>query len=176
MDLEKLFGSKTKSDILKYLIFRRQSVSIRALENETWWTFPGIKKQVEALEQADILKIDKEWSWWSIIINNDIYTELKSLVITTLKYNINKVFANCGYNIEKIYRGKVFGKDIDPDLVFVYTSPETDIETIKEQLSTVFRQYMIESAMLWYLSSQDFDRRSKMADKFVINLLRSQNG
>jgi len=34
MNLEKLFGSKTKVDILKYLIFRRQGVSMRALETE----------------------------------------------------------------------------------------------------------------------------------------------
>jgi hypothetical protein len=34
MNLEKLFGSKAKVDILKYLIFRRQGVSMRALETE----------------------------------------------------------------------------------------------------------------------------------------------
>lgn len=175
MDLDKLFGSKTKSDILKYLIFRRQSVSIRALENETWWTFPGIKKQVEALEQANILQIDKEWNGRSIIINEKIYPELKSLMLSSLRYNIINIFDNCGYKIDKIYRGKVFGKDIDPDLVFVYISPDTDIETIKNQLSEVFKQYMIDSATLWYLSTQEFDRRSKMADKLVISLMRSVN-
>ena len=43
-----MFGSKTKSDILKYLIFRRQGVSMRALEAEIGWTFPAIKKQVDS--------------------------------------------------------------------------------------------------------------------------------
>ncbi len=175
MDLDKLFGSKTKSDILKYLVFRRQSVSIRSLENETWWTFPGIKKQVETLEQAKILNIDKEWNWWSIVINKKIYPEIKLLLLSALKYNILDVFKNCDYKIDKIYRGKVFGKEIDPDLVFVYSSPDTDIETIKNQLSDIFKQYMIDSATLWYLSTQEFDKRSKMADKLVISLMRSEN-
>lgn len=175
MDLDKLFGSKTKSDILKYLVFRRQSVSIRALENETWWTFPGIKKQVETLEQADILKVDKEWTWRSIVINEKIYDDIKSLMLSSLRYSILSIFDNCGYKIEKIYWWKVFGKQIDPDLVFVYISPDTDIETIKNQLSEVFKQYMIDSATLWYLSTQEFDRRSKMADKLVISLMRSEN-
>ena len=52
MNLEKLFGSKTKVDIIKYLLFRRQGVSMRALEAELGWTFPAIKKQVDSLEEA----------------------------------------------------------------------------------------------------------------------------
>ena len=34
MNLTKLFGSKTRADIIKYLIFRRQGVSMRTLEAE----------------------------------------------------------------------------------------------------------------------------------------------
>ncbi|MDR0282811.1 MAG: hypothetical protein LBI53_06075 [Candidatus Peribacteria bacterium] len=52
MNLEKLFGSKTKVDILKYLLFRRQGISMRALESELERTFPAIKKQVDSLEES----------------------------------------------------------------------------------------------------------------------------
>ena len=60
MNLEKLFWSKTKVDILKYLVFRRQWISMRALESEIWWTFPAIKKQVDSLEESWVLDIQKE--------------------------------------------------------------------------------------------------------------------
>jgi len=60
MHLEKLFGSKTKVDILKYLLFRRQGVSMRALEAELGRTFPSIKKQVDSLEECGVLHIEKE--------------------------------------------------------------------------------------------------------------------
>jgi predicted transcriptional regulator len=60
MNLEKLFGSKTKVDILKYLLFKRQGISMRALESELSWTFPAIKKQVDSLKIAGIIDINKE--------------------------------------------------------------------------------------------------------------------
>ena len=68
MKLDKFLGSKTKVDILKYLIFRRQGISIRALEHEIPWTFPAIKKQVDSLEESEIVDIDKEGNKWSIVI------------------------------------------------------------------------------------------------------------
>jgi len=60
MNLEKLFGSKTKVDILKYLLFRRQGVSMRALEAELNRTFPAIKKQIDSLNEAEVIDVDKE--------------------------------------------------------------------------------------------------------------------
>jgi len=81
MNLEKLFGSKTKSDILKYLVFRRQGVSIRALESELGWTFPGIKKQIDSLEEAEVLVIDKTPEKRSIRIADGIYEEIRKLII-----------------------------------------------------------------------------------------------
>lgn len=72
MKLDKFLGSKTKVDILKYLIFRRQGISIRALEHEIPWTFPAIKKQVDSLEESDIVDIDKEGNKWSIVIRPSV--------------------------------------------------------------------------------------------------------
>ena len=60
MNLEKLFGSKTKVDILKYLLFKRQGISMRALESEIQWTFPAIKKQVDSLNQANVINVNKD--------------------------------------------------------------------------------------------------------------------
>ena len=52
MKLDKLFGSKAKADILKYLVFRRQGISMRAFESELEWSFPAIKKQISQLDAA----------------------------------------------------------------------------------------------------------------------------
>jgi predicted transcriptional regulator len=60
MNLEKLFGSKTKVDILKYLLFKRQGVSMRALESEISWTFPAIKKQVDSLHESNVIDVNKD--------------------------------------------------------------------------------------------------------------------
>ena len=60
MKFEKLFGSKTKSDILKYLVFRRQGISMRAFEHELQRSFPAIKKQIDLLEEAGVVTIDKQ--------------------------------------------------------------------------------------------------------------------
>jgi len=60
MNLEKLFGSKTKVDILKYLLFRRQGISMRALEGEIGRTFPAIKKQVDSLNESNVINVNKD--------------------------------------------------------------------------------------------------------------------
>ena len=39
---------------------------MRALEQELDWTFPAIKKQIDSLEESDILIINKHAQAWSI--------------------------------------------------------------------------------------------------------------
>jgi len=47
---------------LKYLVFRRQGISARAFESELTWSFPAIKKQIDALEEASVVTITKTTS------------------------------------------------------------------------------------------------------------------
>lgn len=68
MNLEKLFGSRAKTDILKFLVFRRQGVSVRAFETELQWSFPAIKKQVDQLEEAGVVRVKKDNNKWSIFL------------------------------------------------------------------------------------------------------------
>lgn len=84
MKLDKFLGSKTKVDILKYLVFRRQGISIRALEHEIPWTFPAIKKQVDSLEESDIVDIDKEGNKRSIVIRPSVTEYIKGLLLYCL--------------------------------------------------------------------------------------------
>ena len=79
MNLEKLFGSKTKVDILKYLLFRRQGISMRALESEIERTFPAIKKQVDSLDKAKVINVNKDNQGRAISIKPEFYETLKSI-------------------------------------------------------------------------------------------------
>ena len=79
MNLEKLFGSKTKVDILKYLLFKRQGVSMRALESEIEWTFPAIKKQVDSLNDSNVINVNKDGQGRSISIKPEFHDILKNV-------------------------------------------------------------------------------------------------
>lgn len=202
MNLEKLFWSKTKSDILKYLVFRRQGVSIRALESELGRTFPWIKKQIDSLEESAVLSIEKTPERWSIKIMDEIYEEIRKLIICSLKYDTRLLLSQSPLPI-KFYLGKLFDKPIDVDLVILYT--EADIETVegentiseagtedsmealnfqvemkvdnldnlKKSITHLFKSYMIDPAYLVFMTHEEFNKRTKMADKFAMQILRS---
>lgn len=174
MNLEKLFWSKTKSDILKYLVFRRQWVSIRALESELWWTFPGIKKQIDSLEEAEVLHIDKTPEKWSIQIADDVFEELRKLIICSLKHDISSLL-NKSQIIWKYYLWKLFDRNIDVDLVVLHNdeSDQNELDELKSLITQAFKVYMIDPAYFVFMTNAEFDKRTKMADKFALSVLRS---
>jgi hypothetical protein len=92
MKLEKLFGSKTKVDIIKYLLFKRQGVSMRALETELSRTFPAIKKQIDSLGEAEVITIEKDSLKRSISIKEDFYVNIKNIFLYCLKSDLKKLF------------------------------------------------------------------------------------
>lgn len=175
MNLEKLFGSKTKSDILKYLVFRRQWVSIRALESELGRTFPGIKKQIDSLEEAHILTIDKSPDKWSIAITNECFDPMRNLILSSLTYDIYELLKG-NPMVEHIYLGKVFHKPIDVDLVILYPHNQNNevwLEELKKHITSLLKSYMIDPAYLVFMDNDEFTKRTKMADKFALQVLRS---
>lgn len=173
MNIEKLFGSKTKSDILKYLIFRRQGVSMRALEAEIGWTFPAIKKQVDSLEEAGIITIDKDQNKWSIMMDQNIQVILKNLFLFGLKKDISSLLHEHEFIIKDHYFGKVFGYDIETDIVIVYQNCEKELlDVLKTQISEIFRHYSIEMAYVTFLSAWEWQKRYQLADRFVLSVLR----
>lgn len=173
MNIEKLFGSKTKSDILKYLVFRRQGVSMRALEAEIGWTFPAIKKQIDSLDEAGIIAIDKDQSKRSIALDQEIYVILRDFFLFALKRDIATLLSQYEFSVKQYYLGKVFGYEIETDLVIVYDHCEKDLlDVIKTQISEVFRQYSIELVYVTFLSASDWQKRYQLADRFVLSVLR----
>ena len=176
MKLDKFLGSKTKVDILKYLLFRRQGVSIRALEHEIPWTFPAIKKQVDSLEESEVILIDKDASKRSITMNPPIAQYMKSLFLYTLERNLFTLFDKYTYMVDQYFLWRIFWKDMELDLVLIYKNCEKPIlDSIKEEITLLFRDYFIETAQVTFMSLEEFQRRYRLADKFVLQLMRSKS-
>ncbi len=173
MNLEKLFGSKTKVDIIKYLLFRRQWISMRALESELERTFPAIKKQVDSLLEAQVIDINKEGQWRSITIKPEFHDNIKNIFFYWLRGELISLFQTYQIMIEKYFFGKRFGTEIEPDLVIIYKNCEKpQIDTIKEQINNIFRSYFIETVSVVFMSIDEWQKRYRLADRFVLEIMR----
>jgi len=177
MNLEKLFGSKTKVDILKYLLFKRQGISMRALESELDWTFPAIKKQVDSLKIAWIIDINKEWTGWSITLKSEIEGLMKDLFYHGLKWSLVDLFTTYEVMIEKYFFGKSFGMNLDMDLVVIYKNLEKpQIDKIKESINEIFNWYFIGVVSVVFMSIDERNTRYRLADRFVLDIIRTKQG
>ncbi len=175
MNLEKLFGSKTKVDILKYLLFKRQWISMRALESELDWTFPAIKKQVDSLKIANVIDINKEWTGWSITIKPELEDLLKQIFYHGLKWTLIDLFITYESMIEKYFFGKSFGINLDMDLVVIYKNLEKpQIEKIKESINNIFKWYFIGVVSVVFMSIDEWNKRYRLADRFVLDIMRTK--
>lgn len=173
MHLEKLFGSKTKVDILKYLLFRRQGVSMRALESELDWTFPAIKKQIDSLEDSGVLHINKENASFSITLLPKHYEVFHHVFLFALKEEIAQLFATYSVMIEKFFRGKKFGIPLEMDLIIIYQHMEKEqIDALKAQIAEIFRGYFLENIALVFMAKEDREKRYRLADRFVLQVMR----
>jgi DNA-binding MarR family transcriptional regulator len=173
MKLDKLFGSKAKADILKYLVFRRQGISIRAFEGELEWSFPAIKKQIDQLEDAGVVEIKKDSAKRSIYLTKGFGEHIKELFIYTLQHDLRSYFGTQWGMIEKFFWGKLFGVQLEMDLVLIY-QPEAQVhlDAIKEEINNIFRVYLIEYVSVVFMTVPDFEKRYRLADKFVLHLMR----
>ncbi len=175
MKLDKLFGSKAKADILKYLVFRRQGISVRAFESELEWSFPAIKKQIDQLEDAGVVDINKDQNKWSIYLTEWLWLYIKNLMVYMLQCDLIKYFDGYELVINRYFFGNLFGKKLEIDLVVIYSQTAADhVEALKKDIEEIFREYLIEHVVVWFMPSAEFDKRYRVADKFVLNLLRSE--
>jgi len=173
MNLEKLFGSKTKVDIIKYLLFRRQGVSMRALESELGRTFPAIKKQVDSLEESWILLVDKDANSFSIKIKQELFQIFKTFFFDTLKANLEELFHNNKNHIFQYFRGKKFGINLEMDMiVIVKDETKEELATIKKQISDIFSDYFIENVSIVFMPQSEREKRYRLSDRFVLQVMR----
>lgn len=60
------------------------------------------------------------------------------------------------------------------DLVIVHTPHASEyLPSIKQSVEEVFREYLLEHVTVWYMTQDEFEKRNRVADKFVISLMRS---
>jgi biotin operon repressor len=176
MKLDKLVGSKAKADILKYLVFRRQWISIRAFEAELERSFPAIKKQIDQLEDAWVVEIDKDnTKGRSISLTPWLGQYIRQLLLYMIQVDLEEYFRSHELSLKKRYYGQMFGANVEVDLVLIYEPVALDyLPKIKEDIDRLFDTYLIRSDQnkLVLLSSSEFDKRYRLADKFVLQLMR----
>lgn len=174
MNLEKLFGSKTKVDIMKYLLFKREGISMRALENDLTWTFPAIKKQVDSLEDSGAVHIEKSGNSWSIRMNKELSPALKNILLLNIKKELMLMFDQYEHTITHYFFGTIFGVSADNiDLIVIYKDLEThQLDTIKRDISIHFQDNFISQVSVVFMSLDEWSKRYRLADRFVLNILR----
>jgi len=61
-------------------------------------------------------------------------------------------------------------------MVVIHTIQDKGKLTIlKEQISDIFRNYFIETISVIFMSADEWQKRYRLADKFVLTILRSIN-
>ncbi len=161
-------------DILKYLLFKRQGISMRALESEIERTFPAIKKQVDSLNESKVITVNKDGQWWAISIKPEFYDILKNVFYFWLQNDLINLFTTYEVMIDQFYFGKRFNIDLEMDLVVIYKNCEKpQIDMIKQNIDEIFRAYFIEMASVVFMGAEEWQKRDRLADRFVIQIKKS---
>ena len=150
---------------------------MRALETELWWTFPAIKKQVDSLNDAWIILVDKENTWWSIHLKPSIQEIFKELFFEALKQNLTILFEEAWDQISTYFRWNIFWKEIGVDLFIVHNNMEKEkIDDLKNKIGECFRDYRIEkNVTITTMSAEQRETRLRLTDKFALNVLKYYN-
>jgi len=144
---------------------------MRALESELERTFPAIKKQVDSLNEAKVIDVNKDGQGRAISIKPDFFDKIRDIFFFGLKQELIARFETYGSMIDKYYFGKRFGINLEMDLVVIYKNAEKQqIDMIKEEINNVFRSYFIEIVYVVFMSAEERDKRDRMADRFVIQI------
>jgi hypothetical protein len=76
--------------------------------------------------------------------------------------------------IDQYYFGKRFNIDLEMDLVVIYKNCEKpQIYMIKENINEIFRTYFIEVVSVVFMSNEEWQKRDRLADRFVIQIKKS---
>ena len=173
MDIYEFFWNKTKVDILKYLLFKEDWVSARELESKLNQSFPAIKNQIDKLEKAWVILKNKQGNRWSLTIDEKIKPILyKFFLFDIVSFLDNLVWENyflVRYLVWDLFFFDNFEK-IWVDLVFIYNNVEDIfLQNVKAELESFFDNYFVD-IKLYFLTIQDYEKRLRFADKFIVTL------
>jgi hypothetical protein len=109
----------------------------------------------------------------SITIHADVHSVLKNIFLFALKKELDNLLYEHDFIIKNHYLGRIFGFDIETDLVIVYQNCEKPLlGALKDQIGELFRKYGIEIVYVTFLSTGDRQKRYQLADKFVLSVMR----
>ena len=149
---------------------------MRALETELWWTFPAIKKQVDSLEEAGIILVEKESTWRSIHMKPETLPIFKELFFEDLKQELSLLFTKNQNQISNYFWWDKFWKPIGMDIILIHNDMSKDaIDLLKNEISECFRNCRIESASIVFMTTEEREKRYRLADRFVLQVMRYYN-
>lgn len=62
------------------------------------------------------------------------------------------------------------------DVILIYQDMDKlKIEQLKHEISEIFRTYWIESVSVVFMSAEERDKRYRLADRFVLQVMRYYN-
>ena len=68
---------------------------------------------------------------------------------------------------------KIFGVPIDMDIIIIYQHMEKpQVDELKSWISELFREFYIENASIVFMSLEEREKRYRLADKFVLQIMR----
>ncbi len=175
MDIYEFLWNKTKVDILKYLLFKEENVSARELESKLNQSFPAIKNQIDKLEKAWVLLKNQQWNRWSLTINKRVKPLIFNIFLFDIISFLDELLSKY-YFLNKYLLWDLFifdsSEKIWVDLVFVYNKvEEIFLDDVKSDLNQFFDTYFSD-VKLYFLTNQDYEKRLKFADKFIVNLTK----
>lgn len=179
MDLNILFGSKTKINILKYLLFKEEWISARELESNINQSFSAIKKQIDNLNEAWIVEKNKRWNRWHLAIKE----EIKPLIYNIFMYDIRMYFKSLWNKnssfIKRYFLVDFFTPELENkiwiDIVFIHKDVEEDfLKDLKKQINEFLEDYYFD-LKISFMDQENYKKRLRFADRFVINLNKYEN-
>lgn len=146
---------------------------MRALETELERTFPAIKKQIDSLKIANIIEIGDDASKRSITIREECKTPIRGIFMFGIEHQLKDLFNTYESMIDRYYLGKFFGTALDMDLILIYKNCERpQMEEVKTEIERIFRESFIETISVVFMSAEEWDKRYRLADKFVLNIMK----
>ena len=100
-----------------------------------------------------------------LIIQRNIFHGVKS--------NLTSLFETYSVMINKYFLGKIFWIPLDMDIIIIYQHMEKpQIDELKSWISELFREFFIENASVVFMSLEEREKRYRLADKFVLQVMR----
>lgn len=93
-----------------------------------------------------------------------------------LKQQLIDKFQEQGERILQYFWGDKFGKPIGMDIILIYDEEKKwNIDALKTAISEIFREYRIESVSVVFMGADEREKRYRLADRFVLQVMRHYN-